>query len=119
MNESDWKVRLRMLTEFPTPTLEDIPLLEQALNENKLPLRRQAIVLFGMIESKEILPYLYKGLNDQHPAIRRTAGDCISDLGYKEALPEMEKALDDPQKLFVGELQCFYLKKVAKRNQDL
>ena len=115
MNESDWKVRLRMLTEFPTPTLEDIPLLEQALNENKLPLRRQAIVLFSMIESKEILPYLYKGLNDQHPAIRRTAGDCISDLGYKEALPEMEKALD-PQKLFVGELQCFYLKKVAKRN---
>lgn len=62
MNESDWKVRLRMLTEFPTPTLEDIPLLEQALNENKLPLRRQAIVLFSMIESKEILPYLYKGL---------------------------------------------------------
>ena len=58
LNESDWKVRLRMLTEFPTPTLEDIPLLEQ--NENKLPLRRQAIVLFGMIESKEILPYLYK-----------------------------------------------------------
>ena len=99
LNESDWKVRLRMLTEFPTPTLEDIPLLEQALNENKLPLRRQAIVLFGMIESKEILPYLYKGLNDQHPAIRRTAGDCISDLGYKEALPEMEKALDDPQKI--------------------
>ena len=93
LNESDWKVRLRMLTEFPTPTLEDIPLLEQALNENKLPLRRQAIVLFGMIESKEILPYLYKGLNDQHPAIRRTAGDCISDLGYKEALPEMEKHL--------------------------
>ena len=30
LNESDWKVRLRMLTEFPTPTLEDIPLLEQA-----------------------------------------------------------------------------------------
>ena len=99
MNESDWKVRLRMLTEFPTPTLEDIPLLEQALNENKLPLRRQAIVLFGMIESKEILPYLYKGLNDKNPAIRRTAGDCISDLGFKEALPEMEKALDDPQKI--------------------
>ena len=93
LNESDWKVRLRMLTEFPTPTLEDIPLLEQALNENKLPLRRQAIVLFGMIESKEILPYLYKGLNDQHPAIRRTAGDCISDLGYKEALPKWKKHL--------------------------
>ena len=99
MNESDWKVRLRMLTEFPTPTLEDIPLLEQALNENKLPLRRQAIVLFGMINSKDILPYLYTGLNDKNPAIRRTAGDCISDLGFKEALPEMEKALDDPQKI--------------------
>ena len=24
LNESDWKVRLRMLTEFPTPTLEAV-----------------------------------------------------------------------------------------------
>ncbi|WP_340574366.1 virulence factor [Staphylococcus aureus] len=68
-------------------------LVKHALEEN------QAIVLLGMIESKEILPYLYKGLRDKSPAVRRTAGDCISDLGYPEALPEMVLLLDDPQKI--------------------
>ena len=95
---TDWKDKLRMLKEFPTPTLQDIDLLDEALQEDKAPLRRQAIVLIGMIEEKEILPYLYKGLRDKNPAVRRTAGDCLSDLGFKEALPEMENALNDPQK---------------------
>ncbi|MCE5089685.1 conserved virulence factor C family protein [Staphylococcus devriesei] len=96
---TNWKARLRMLKEFPTPTMSDTPLLQQALKEDKTPLRRQAVVLLGMIETKEVLPYLYEGLNDKSAAVRRTAGDCLSDLGFKEALPEMEKALDDPQKI--------------------
>lgn len=58
----NWKTRLRMLNHFPKPTFEDIPLLDLALSDEKVPVRRQAIVLLGMIESKEILPYLYKGL---------------------------------------------------------
>ncbi|KMO85073.1 virulence factor, partial [Megasphaera cerevisiae DSM 20462] len=96
---SDWKEKLRMLKSFPTPTFDDIPLLDAALNEEKVPLRREAIVLLGMIEDRQILPYIYKGIHDKSPAVRRTAGDCLSDLGFKEALPEMEKALDDPQKI--------------------
>ncbi|MFW3590739.1 conserved virulence factor C family protein [Staphylococcus caprae] len=95
----DWKARLRMLKSFPTPTFDDIPLLETALNEDKIPLRREAVVLLGMIEDEGILPYIYRGLHDKSPAVRRTAGDCLSDLGFKGALPEMEKALDDPQKI--------------------
>ncbi|MGV3243939.1 virulence factor [Staphylococcus sp. 11261D007BR] len=95
----NWKERLSMLKQFPTPTEEDYPLLEYALNEEKVPIRREAVVLLGMIENKETLPYLYKGLHDKSPGVRRTAGDCLSDLGYKEALPEMAKALDDPQKI--------------------
>ncbi|HDM1244090.1 TPA: HEAT repeat domain-containing protein, partial [Staphylococcus aureus] len=95
----NWKTRLRMLNHFPKPTFEDIPLLDLALSDEKVPVRRQAIVLLGMIESKEILPYLYKGLRDKSPVVRRTAGDCISDLGYPEALPEMVLLLDDPQKI--------------------
>lgn len=98
-NEEDWKARLRMLKRFPEPTSEDYPLLEVALNEEKVPLRREAVVLLGMVEDQSVLPYLYQGLNDKSPAVRRTAGDCLSDLGYKEALPEMEKALSDPQKI--------------------
>lgn len=96
----DWKERLRMLKAFPTPTEQDFPLLGYAVSEEeKTPLRREAIVLLGMVEDTAVLPYLFKGLRDKSPAVRRTAGDCLSDLGFKQALPEMEKALDDPQKI--------------------
>ncbi|PTE43513.1 conserved virulence factor C family protein [Staphylococcus equorum] len=96
----DWKERLRMLKSFPTPTVQDFPLLGEAVSEEqKIPLRREAIVLLGMVEDKAVLPYLFKGLNDKSPAVRRTAGDCLSDLGFKQALPEMEKALNDSQKI--------------------
>ena len=87
-----------MLKEFPTPTLQDIDLLDEALQEDKAPLRRQAIVLIGMIE-KKFHTYI-KGLRDKNPV--DALGDCLSDLGFKEALPEMENALNDPQKLYVG-----------------
>lgn len=97
--EEDWKVKLRMLNDFPTPTEDDYPLLDVALNDEKPQVRRMAIVLLGMIESKETLPYLYKGIKDKVVSVRRTAGDCLSDLGFKEALPVMIEALEDPQKI--------------------
>lgn len=97
--EDDWKVKLRMLNDFPTPTEDDYPLLDVALNDEKPQVRRMAIVLLGMIESKETLPYLYKGMKDKVVSVRRTAGDCLSDLGFKEALPVMIEALEDPQKI--------------------
>lgn len=97
--EQDWKVKLRMLNDFPTPTEEDYPLLEVALHDDKPQVRRMAIVLLGMIEQKETLPYLYEGMKDKVVSVRRTAGDCLSDLGYKEALPVMIEALEDPQKI--------------------
>ncbi|MGO1759469.1 MAG: virulence factor [Mammaliicoccus vitulinus] len=97
--EQDWKVKLRMLNDFPTPTEEDYPLLEAALNDDKPQVRRMAIVLLGMIETKETLPYLYKGMKDKVVSVRRTAGDCLSDLGFKEALHVMIEALEDPQKI--------------------
>ncbi|AVQ33176.1 virulence factor [Staphylococcus muscae] len=95
----DWKARLRMLSTFPTPTEADYPLLTHALKEEKVQLRREAIVLLSMIETKETLPYLYEGLHDKSPAVRRAAGDALSDLGFAEALPEMEHALDDAHKI--------------------
>ncbi|PCQ19425.1 virulence factor [Klebsiella pneumoniae] len=97
--EEDWKVKLRMLNDFPTPTEDDYPLLDVALNDEKPQVRRMAIVLLGMIESKKTLPYLYKGMKDKVVSVRRTAGDCLSDLGFKEALPVMIEALEDPQKI--------------------
>ena len=38
------KDKLRMLKEFPTPTLQDIDLLDEALQEDKDPKTTQAIV---------------------------------------------------------------------------
>ncbi|MCS4485430.1 conserved virulence factor C family protein [Staphylococcus americanisciuri] len=96
---TDWKARLRMLSAFPKPTTEDYPLLAYALQEEKVQLRREAVVLLSMIESKETLPYLYQGMKDKSPAVRRAAGDALSDLGYSEALPMMMQALDDPHKI--------------------
>lgn len=79
-------------------------------------MRREAVVLLGMIEDEAVLPYLYKGLNDKSPAVRRTAGDCLSDLGFKRPCQKWKNALDDPQKLSVGVLQCLYLTKEIRSN---
>ena len=81
------------------PTEEDIPLLVKALEDEKVSIRRLAIVYLGMIENKDVLPHLYKGLHDRNPSVRRTAGDCLSDLGFSEAMDEMAKALSDKNKL--------------------
>ena len=79
------KDKLRMLKEFPTPTLQDIDLLDEALQEDKAPLRRQAIVLIGMIEEKKFCHTYIKACVIRIHTVRRTAGDCLSDLGFKDS----------------------------------
>ena len=55
----DWKARLRMLKNFTTPTKEDFDLLGYVLDEEtKVPLRREAVVLLGMIEDRSVALYL-------------------------------------------------------------
>lgn len=97
--EEDWEKRYQALDQMDDPTAEDIPLLEKALDDSKVSIRRLAVVYLGMIEDKAVLPALYKGLNDKSSAVRRTAGDCLSDLGFEEAMDEMAKALSDKNKL--------------------
>ncbi|HYK71653.1 MAG TPA: conserved virulence factor C family protein [Pseudoneobacillus sp.] len=95
----DWRVRYQTLEQMDDPTLEDLPVLEKALEDEKMSIRRLAIVYVGMIEDKQVLPLLYKGLKDSAVAVRRTAGDCLSDLGFEEAKTEMCAALKDTSKL--------------------
>lgn len=97
--DDNWQIRYAALEQMPDPELEDIPLLEQALEDSKVSIRRLAIVYLGMIKDKAVLPGLYKGLHDSSPAVRRTAGDCLSDLGFEEAMEEMAQALQDKNKL--------------------
>ncbi|WP_053366882.1 conserved virulence factor C family protein [Bacillus sp. FJAT-27245] len=99
LENPDWKVRYQKLEQMPDPELEDLPLLEKALQDEKPSIRRLATVYLGMIEDKAVLPLLYKALKDKTVTVRRTAGDCLSDLGFAEAANAMAEALKDPSKL--------------------
>lgn len=99
LSNSDWRVRYQALEQMVDPSEEDLPLLEKALCDEKMSIRRLATVYVGMIEDKKVLPLLYKALKDSAVAVRRTAGDCLSDLGFEEAIPEMCMALKDSSKL--------------------
>ncbi|WP_223593349.1 conserved virulence factor C family protein [Neobacillus bataviensis] len=96
---SDWQVRYQLLEQMDDPVLEDLPVLEKALWDEKPSIRRLATVYLGMIKDRAVLPLLYKALKDKTVTVRRTAGDCLSDLGFPEAGNEMMAALKDQSKL--------------------
>ncbi|PLT28411.1 conserved virulence factor C family protein [Peribacillus deserti] len=99
LNHPEWEYRYRALEAMDDPSVEDIPLLEKALQDEKVSVRRLAVVYLGMIEDKQVLPALYQALKDKTVTVRRTAGDCLSDLGFPEAMNEMAEALTDKNKL--------------------
>jgi hypothetical protein len=99
LENPDWKKRFQALEQMEEPTLEHLPVLEKALNDEKPSIRRLAVVYLGMIEDTKVLPYIYKGLKDTTVTVRRTAGDCLSDLGFIEAQDEMIGALKDKSKI--------------------
>ncbi|WP_181349577.1 conserved virulence factor C family protein [Thalassobacillus sp. CUG 92003] len=96
--QSDWKARYAALDRMD-PTLNDLAVLDKALDDEKASVRRLATAYLGMIEDKQVLPYLYKALRDKSVTVRRTAGDCLSDLGYKEAMHEIITSLTDSNKI--------------------
>jgi hypothetical protein len=98
-NQPDWQIRYRLLVQMDDPTLADLPLLEKALQDEKVSIRRLATAYLGMINDQAVLPILYLALKDKSVTVRRTAGDCLSDLGFVEATEEMMKALKDESKL--------------------
>ncbi|WP_188208151.1 conserved virulence factor C family protein [Alkalibacillus aidingensis] len=99
LEQDDWKARYAALDRMPDPTVKDLPLLEKALDDPKMSIRRLATAYLGMIEEKEVLPHLYKALDDKTVTVRRTAGDCLSDLGFTEAIPKMIDRLKDPSRI--------------------
>jgi len=99
LENPDWRIRYQMLEQMDDPTIEDLPVLEKTLQDEKTSIRRLATVYLGMIEDKRVLPLLYKALKDKTVTVRRTAGDCLSDLGFEEASVEMMEALKDSSKL--------------------
>ncbi|MFS0776393.1 conserved virulence factor C family protein [Neobacillus sp. 3P2-tot-E-2] len=99
LDNPDWQIRYQLLEQMDDPELEDLPVLDKALTDEKPSIRRLATVYLGMIKDSVVLPYLYTALKDKTVTVRRTAGDCLSDLGFPEAGEEMAKALQDSSKL--------------------
>ncbi len=95
----DWETRFQLLDQMADPEVDDLPLLQKALTDEKMSIRRLATVYLGMIKDKKVVPYLVQALQDKSASVRRTAGDCISDLGYVEFESAMAEALKDRNKL--------------------
>ena len=94
-----WEERFQLLDQLPDPEVTDLPLLEKALEDDQMSIRRLATVYLGMIEDDAVVPVLTKALKDKSAAVRRTAGDCMSDLGLPAFEPAMIEALKDKNKL--------------------
>ncbi|MGG2015462.1 conserved virulence factor C family protein [Bacillus sp. S10(2024)] len=98
IKDSDWTKRYAALEQMD-PTEEDIPVLEKALEDEKVSIRRLATAYLGMVKGDRVLPLLYKALLDKSVSVRRTAGDCLSDIGDPAAMFVMIKTLKDSSKL--------------------
>ena len=95
----DWEQRFQLLEQMTEADLEDLPLLEKALKDEKMSIRRQAAIYLGDIEDKAVVPLVELAMKDKSWAVRRTAGDTISDLGFEEFEPVMIETLKDKNKL--------------------
>ncbi|MHC8516717.1 conserved virulence factor C family protein [Sporosarcina sp. ITBMC105] len=96
---AEWEKRFQLIEQLPDPDLSDLPLLDKALEDEKMSIRRLAVVYLGMIEDEKVIPYIEKALDDKSWAVRRTAGDCMSDLGFTGFEAAAIKALQDKNKL--------------------
>ncbi|WP_019414363.1 virulence factor [Paenisporosarcina sp. TG20] len=94
-----WQERFQMLDQMPDPSVDDLPLLSLALEDEKMSIRRLATVYLGMIDNENVIPYMKKALKDKSSSVRRTAGDCMSDLGFPKFEDAMQHALTDRNKL--------------------
>lgn len=95
----DWETRYRLLDQMADPEVDDLPLLDAALQDPQVSIRRLATVYLGMIDHPDVVPFLEKALMDKSASVRRTAGDCMSDLGFVEFEAAMIDALKDKNKL--------------------
>ncbi|SMO66151.1 conserved virulence factor C family protein [Melghirimyces algeriensis] len=98
LDHPDWKKRYALLEQM-NPTLDDLDVLDKALNDPKPMIRRLATAYLGMIGDAKVLPSLYRALKDPSVTVRRTAGDCLSDIGDPDAIGPMIESLKDKSKL--------------------
>lgn len=115
----DWEVRYQLLDRLTHPTLDDLPLLALALKDEKVSIRRLAVIYLGILEDKMVIPHLTIALHDKNASIRRTAGDTMSDLGYEEFAQAMAEALADKNKLVRWRAAMFFYEVGTKEHIDV
>lgn len=98
LEDPDWRVRYAAF-DLLQPDEHSLPLIEKALFDEKMQLRRLAVVYLGDLKTPEAMELLYKALQDKSAAVRRTAGDTLSDIGDPAATPAMLTTLKDSSKL--------------------
>lgn len=98
LQNEDWHVRYAALDQME-PSPERIEMIHTALQDEKMQIRRLAIIYLGDLKTPEAQEILYEAMQDKSPAVRRTAGDTLSDIGDAAATPVMIPALKDTSKL--------------------
>lgn len=111
----DWHVRLRAIQELKLEEV-DIPLLERALTDEQMQVRRFAAAGLGATGSSKAVGALCRALlSDVAVAVRRTAGDALSDIGDVSAQEDVCKSLADENKL-VRWRACRFLAEVGTKD---
>ena len=98
LDDPDWRVRYRALRSLGA----DAELLTRIIalaGDDHLSVRRQAIVLLGLVKDERALAPLRDALRDPIAAVRRTAGDALNDLGNPEVAGAMAETLTDDSAL--------------------
>lgn len=98
LKNEDWRRRYSAL-EAMEVSMENLPLIEQALNDDKMQIRRLAVVYLGDLKTPEAMQLLFRAMKDGSPAVRRTAGDTLSDIGDDSATQVMLESLTDGSKI--------------------
>lgn len=98
LQSDDWKKRFAVLEKMD-PKLDDLEVLNMALEDEKPSIRRLAVVYLSMIEDESVIPLLELAMKDRSVSVRRTAGDGFSDMGSVKGIPAMIDALSDKSKL--------------------
>lgn len=98
-NHPDWHERLRFV-QMLEANAENLPLLAQALQDEKPQIRRWAAAKLAAVKTPQSVVILCDALlNDANVGVRRTAGDSLSDIGDVGAEKAVCKALYDSNKL--------------------
>jgi hypothetical protein len=98
VHSDDWRKRFAALLQIGADP-EQFNLFVKMAQDQKMNIRRLAIIYLGLIKEGKVLTPLCEALKDESVAVRRTAGDALTDLGDVHAIGPVTETLKDANKL--------------------